>query len=468
MSQVVPARAAPVELDPAAAPRDPALLRQLLWLALPVLAEHVLHMVVGLTDTYLANHLPGDAAAATAAVGTVSYVLWFTGLMVGAIGTGSTAIIARAVGAKHRRLANSVCGQSVTAAAAFGAALGLLVYLAAEPIVRLTGLSPAGQGFALTYLRMLAISMPFSTVMFVANACLRGAGDTISPAAAMIVVDVVNVALSFGLTYGWWGLPEMGFRGIAAGTAVAYVVGGLIQFAVLVVGRGGVRLHLHRLRPHWHTLRRVLRIGIPSGAEGLLSWLAQFGVVIVINRLDPTSAWAAAHMNAIRIESVSYMAGFAVATAAATLVGQSLGRKDPRRAARAAYLSYAVGGGFMTFCGLLFILFAHVPAQWISADAHIAELTATCLFLAGWVQCGFAAAAIFSGALRGAGDTVAVMLINLASVILVRFAGVLVVALWFRAGGLAGIWMVLCAELVVRGALVYGRFLHGGWKHVEV
>jgi putative MATE family efflux protein len=467
MSQVVPARAAPVSLT-AAAPVERGLLRQLLWLALPVLAEHVLHMVVGLTDTYLANHLPGDAAAATAAVGTVSYVLWFTGLMVGAIGTGSTAIIARAVGARHRRLANSVCGQSVTAAAAFGVLLAALIYVAAEPIVKLTGLSPAAQGFALTYLRMLAVSLPFSTIMFVANACLRGAGDTVTPAIAMIVVDVVNVAFSFALTYGWWGFPEMGFAGIAAGTVIAYIVGGVIQFVVLVVGRGGIRLHLHRLRPHWHTMRRVLRIGIPSGAEGLLAWLAQFSIVIVINTLDPTSAWAAAHMNAIRIESISYMVGFAVATAVATMVGQRLGRGDPRGAERAAYLSYAAGGGFMTFCGLLFVLFPHGPADWISADARIAELTATCLRIAGFVQCGFAAAAIFSGALRGAGDTFATMLINLASVIFVRLAGVLVVALWLGWGGLAGIWIVLAVELFLRGVLVYGRFLHGGWKHVQV
>src|SRR4051794_11010632 len=81
------------------------LLKQLLMLSLPVLAEHVLHMAVGWNDTYLANHLPQDKAAAGAAVGTIQYFFWFLGLFAGAIGTGSTAIIARAIGARHRRLA---------------------------------------------------------------------------------------------------------------------------------------------------------------------------------------------------------------------------------------------------------------------------------------------------------------------------------------------------------------------------
>src|SRR2546423_635276 len=90
------------------------LLRQLIWLSVQVLAENLLHLFVSLTDTYLANHLP-DAPdlrpAAASAVGTIGYLIWFIGLIVGAIATGSTAIIARAVGARHRSLANSVCGQ---------------------------------------------------------------------------------------------------------------------------------------------------------------------------------------------------------------------------------------------------------------------------------------------------------------------------------------------------------------------
>src|SRR5215218_5527439 len=125
------------------------LLRLLLLLAWPVLAEHVLHMMVGINDTYLANHVVSispamndaqiaaarsEMAAAAAAVGTVSYILWLIGLLTGAISAGSTAIIARATGARHRRLANSICGQSMSAAGISGIVLGLLMYVFARPI----------------------------------------------------------------------------------------------------------------------------------------------------------------------------------------------------------------------------------------------------------------------------------------------------------------------------------------------
>src|SRR3954454_17698906 len=80
---------------------------RLLWaLTLPILAENLLHMLVGFTDTYLAGHLRENSKAATAAVGSVAYILWLVNLLAMAIAGGATAIVSRAIGAKHKRLAN--------------------------------------------------------------------------------------------------------------------------------------------------------------------------------------------------------------------------------------------------------------------------------------------------------------------------------------------------------------------------
>jgi len=429
--------------------------------------EHVLHMLVGLTDTYLANQLPAQHAPATAAVGTIGYIIWFMGLLVGTVAMGSSALIARGTGARHRTLVNSVVGQSMSAAVILGIALGIGMWVFAPSIVSITQLSTDAQGFALSYLRMLAWSMPFVLPMFVANACLRGAGDTLSPAVAMITVDVVNIVFTFGLTRGLFGLPMMGFNGIAAGTLIAYIVGGLLQFAVLISGRRGVRLHLHRLRPHWITLKRIFRIGLPSGLEGLISWVANFAVVLVINRVDATDRMAAAHINAVRIEGLSYMLGFAVAMAVSTMVGQSLGMRDPKRATRSAYLGFAFGGSMMTLMGALFVLFPHRFAGIMSNDATIEAMTANCLHITGFIQCGFAAAIIFGGALRGAGDTAGAMRSTITSLLLVRLPGVLIVGLWLNRG-LGAIWIVLAGELFFRGVLIFGRFARGRWRDVVV
>jgi putative MATE family efflux protein len=471
-----------VEYRPMLVARHKGLLRELLLLAGPVFAEQVLHMLVGLNDTYLANHvvrLNGSMsaaaidsartqmAAAAAAVGTVSYLLWFVGLITGAVGSGATAIIARASGAKHRRLANSICGQAISAGVIVGILLWAGMCFFAKPLATITGLTGQGHDFALSYFRMLSFSLPFLTTMFIANACLRGAGDTMTPAITFIVVDIVNMLFSFGLCYGLWGLPAWGFDGIAAGTVIAYIFGGVTQFIVLLRGRGGIRLFIHRLAPHWHNLRRLLRIGLPAGFADAIQWIANFAMVIVVNRMDKTLVSSAAHNNTIKIESLSYLTGFAFATAAATMVGQSLGMRDPQRASRCAYLGFLVGGGFMAITGVLFILFGRYPAMLMSEDPRVIDLTTRCLFITGFCQSGFAAAMIFGGALRGAGDTFVQMILNIASLVVLRFGGVMIVALVFHRG-LTTIWVVLASELFIRGALMFGRFVNGGWKRVEV
>jgi Na+-driven multidrug efflux pump len=282
----------------------------------------------------------------------------------------------------------------------------------------------------------------------------------------MIVVDILNVIFSCGLTWGLWGLPKMGFDGIAIGTMIAYVGGGVLQVTVLLVGRGGIRLHVHRLRPHVRDMKRIIRIGVPAGLTDAINWFANFGLLKVVNRTAPLNVAAAAHINSVRIESISYMTGFAIAVAVSTMVGQSLGMRDPRRAERVAYLGYAIGGGFMAIVGVLFIFFAHYPAALVAVDTDVRDLTAQCLRITGFCQAGFAAAIVFGGALRGAGDTFAVMLITMVSILTLRLGGVWILGYFHQP--LPMIWMLLATDLFIRGCLIYGRFLHGGWKCIKV
>jgi multidrug resistance protein, MATE family len=455
------------------------LLRIVLLLAVPVVAEQLLSSIVGTTDTWLANHLVDAStlsgaerdnahavnAAAGAAVGSVQYFLWLIGMISAAIGTGATALISRAVGARHRRLANAVCGQTVTLALACGAVVGVAFFVLAPAIARWTGLSTEAQPYLIDYMRWLGAAMPLTILMFAGGSCLRGAGDTLTPAIAMIAVNILNVLLSVGLTYGIGPLPTLGFNGIAAGTVLGYVAGGVIIFFALRRRGRFVHLSLARMIPHWSYLSRILRIGIPSGTESGLQWIANFVVVASVNHLGNVPATA--HMIAIRIESFSFLTGMGFATAAATLVGQSLGMKRPDRARRSAYLCFVVGGGLMTLAGLAFVGFGPTLAGWMTNDAAVATLAGRCIQTTGLIQCGFAAAMIFGSALRGAGDTFKVMLMNLTNIFLIRFAGVWIVVRWFDMG-LEAVWVVLSAELFIRGLLMLCRFRFGRWDLTRV
>src|SRR5947208_1019439 len=141
-----------------AAQKEP--LFKLLWaLTLPILAENLLHMLVGFTDTFLAGHLRENSKAATAAVGSVAYILWLVALFAMAIASGATAIVARAIGAKHKRLANSVTGQAIIAAAILGVSAAVLFTILAEPLAKLTGLEGVAFEYAQFYFQILSLSL---------------------------------------------------------------------------------------------------------------------------------------------------------------------------------------------------------------------------------------------------------------------------------------------------------------------
>ena len=120
----------------------------------------------------------------------------------------------------------------------------------------------------------------------------------------------------------------------------------------------------------------------------------------------------------------------------------------------------------MTLMGVLFIFFSRYPAAWLAGEPQVRELTARCLQITGFCQISFAAAIIFGGALRGAGDTLSVMIITMASILILRFGGVTLLGRWQKP--LPVIWVVLASDLFVRGLIIYARFLHGGWKRIRV
>jgi Na+-driven multidrug efflux pump len=103
----------------------------------------------------------------------------------------------------------------------------------------------------------------------------------------------------------------------------------------------------------------------------------------------------------------------------------------------------------------------------MTSDPAAIDLAARCLFITAFSQVGFASTLIFGGALRGAGDTFTVMLINIVSQIGLRLIGVLVLVNVFNLG-LVAVWIILASELTIRGIAMLGRFVHGGWKHVKV
>ena len=280
-----------------------------------------------------------------------------------------------------------------------------------------------------------------------------------------MVVDMVNTYLVGHLGAAPLAAVGLGVQGAAIGSLAGRLAGGLLVVVLLLRGRSGLALRLRGWRIDPALIWRMLRIGLPAGLDQLIFRLGMLVFVRMVAALG-TAAYAA-HQVALSAESLSFMPGFGFAVAATTLVGQGLGARDEQRAEQDGFAAFCLAAGLMSVMGLGFILFAEDLVGIFTTDAQVIALGITPLRLIGLVQPFLAAMMVFAGGLRGAGDTVAPLLINASAVWLVRVPAALLltqVVEW----ELTGAWIAMALDLVVRGGLLFTRFRSGQWKRARV
>lgn len=451
-------------------PQSRSLRSHVFKIAIPAVGEQFLNMLVGLSDTYLVGHISLMAAAelgygpaeGLAAVGLANYMVWIVTTLFMAGAVGSTALIARASGAGDHKQANTVVRQSVLLGAVMGLVGMAVMFFFAPHTMRLFGSPEEIVPLGVNFLHITAFSMPMAGVMFMLNAALRGVGDTKTPLLVMLLVNGLNIAVSWLLVNGQLGLPALGVEGAGWGMAIGRVVGGIVVVGMLMRGCGVLKLDRWP-RPEPEMLRRVLRIGLPTAGETLAFQSALVLFARFITHLGTVPY--AAHNIVITVESISFLPGMGFAVAATTLVGQSLGADDKERARRSGHEAYFQSAIFMGIMGVLFIVF---PAQFLALlvdDPAVVAAGIVPLQMVGVIQPILAANFVYAGALRGAGDTRWPLLIKLISPWLIR----LPIAFWLiPAYGLNGAWIAMCIDLALQGVLAWWRFRGNTWERIRV
>ena len=310
----------------------------------------------------------------------------------------------------------------------------------------------------------------FTALALTGAAALHGSGDMKTPMKVLGLMNVINIAVSFALVYGWAGLPKLGVDGIVVGTITARVLSGVLMLVVLLKGtHSGLKIHRAHLKPDAESIRRILNIGLPAAAEGAVMWIGQFCFLMIISRLNvavPSAAFAA-HIVAVEIEGIAYLPAVAWGQAAATIIGQSLGAKQPRRAASAGHEAVRQCSLLGILAMVVFFFGADAIYQFMNTDPAVGVLGAPAFRILSFFQVPLMLLIVYTYSLRGAGDTrypFVIMLIGMACVRLPLgyFCGIVL------NGGLVGAWMGMYADIILRGALVAWRYFHGGWLKTEV
>ncbi len=389
--------------------------KEVLAIALPAMGENALQMVLGLVDTAFLGYLRWQAMAAAGLANQVFFI--FQAFLV-AIATGSSVLVANAVGAKNQNAIRGTAWNGLYLALIIGLVITFFsLFSSGLVLAGGAGASEEVKGMAASYLQINLLGGVVLSLMFVLSALLRGSGDTKSPLFASLIANSLNAFLDYILIFGKLGLPALGIEGAAWATVLSRVVGMSILGIILF---RSPRFRLRERENRNFSMKRtkeILRVGLPTSLENLFF---SVGMLVFANILLIAGDQAyAAHRVGINIESISFMPGFGVSVALTALVGQYNGRNDLR------------------------MVRGIVKQGWI-------------------VACAFMVCAAITGSLRGVGETKVPFIISLIAVWGLRLPIGFIMVKVFNLG-LLGAWIGMMTDFTTRSLLKLGVYASGRW-----
>lgn len=432
-------------------------------LCIPVAIENILHMSVFISDTVMVGRLGTDAIAAVGLAGTLFFVI---SMIFSSLNVGSASIVARHVGAKEKEQAQIVGAQAILMSLIMGIIFLPFLMVFARKLLVLMSAEPKIVDLGTGYLRIVGSFLVFRLIILACSGVLRGAGDTKTPMKVTLIINCINILFNWLLIFGIGPFPKLGISGVAWATALAYTVGTCLLLTKLFAGKCILHIRIHHLAQiHIEYLQRIFRISIPAAIDAFLTQMGFLFFTKIVTILGTVPL--AAHQIAVRIESISFMPGFALAVSTATLVGQSLGAKNVDLALLSMKRSCYFALGLMGFFALIFLVFPSQMAMIFKPESSVLSLSAACVMVAAIEQPALAVYMVYAGGLRGAGDTISPMIITIAGTLCLHVPLAYLFGITLK-WGLAGVWFGAAVDWIIRAIAIYILYKRGRWKRVTV
>lgn len=436
-------------------------------LSIPAILAQISSIIMQYIDAAMVGSLGADASAAIGLVVTTSWLLG--GLCVSAA-AGFSVQVAQFVGAERIDKAKDVFRQSLLLALVFGMMLSATGILISPVLPVWLGGKEEINSAASRYFFIFSCALPATQFRQLAGNMLQCSGNMKTPSILNINMCFLDVVFNFLLIFPTREISVIGKKfmiigaglgvtGAALGTALAEVVTAILMMWAACRKSPYLRIEQGlpwKLNPGYY--KTAAYISLPIAFEHIILCGAQVALTHIIAPLGTISI--AANSLGVTAESLCYMPGYGIGSAATTLVGQSIGANRPDIARSYARLSVQLGVALMTFTGILMFVFSPFMFAVLTPDAEVRMLGTQILRIEAFAEPLYAASIVAAGALRGAGDTRIPSILNLVSMWGVRITAASLLAPRF---GLRGVWFAMCGELCIRGTLFLIRLRRGKW-----
>jgi len=436
--------------------------RAILLLSVPMMLEMVMESLFAVVDVYFVSSL-GSSAIAT--VGLTESVLTLIYAVAIGLSMGTTALVARRIGEKNPREAADAAVQAIIVSFLACVPFSVAGIFFAKDILALMGADAWAIEHGYRYTAWMLGGNVVIMLIFVINAVFRGAGDAAIAMRVLWLSNIINIVLDPLLIFGWGPFPKMGIEGAAIATNIGRGIGVAVQLWVLFRGAKHIRVLASQVRLHAEVMSRLVRTSLGGIGQFIIATSSWIGLVRIASEFG--SEVVAGYTIAVRIFVFTLMPAWGMSNAAATLVGQNLGAKQPERAERSVWLTGFATMAFLGCVSVVYIVFSESLVRIFTSEPGVIAVGAECLRVVSYGYIFFSWGMVMPQAFNGAGDTMTPTKINfvLFWLLEIPMAYILAMNLGLKESGV--FWAIVVAESLT-GLVGIWLFRRGKWKLVQV
>jgi len=294
------------------------LIKKMILFTLPIILIGILQLLYSAFDLIVVQSHDGNIAAAAVGANN-SLISLITGGFLG-LANGVNVVVARAYGKNDKDGCSKALHTAILVSLIGGIFIGIFGALLSRYFLIWMKVDSSYLEFANTYLTIYFIGLPFLSVYNFGTAVLRGVGNSITPLFFLIICGCLNVGLNYLFVYGF----NLSVAGVAWTTVISEFLSAVLVVVYLLFNKGFTKLDFHKFRIDQEKLKEILRIGIPSGIQGVIFSISNVILQTSVNQWGPDIV--AANSDASSIEGFTYISIFAMDSTASAFVSANYGR----------------------------------------------------------------------------------------------------------------------------------------------
>jgi putative MATE family efflux protein len=436
-------------------------------LAIPMILELCLESVFAVVDMYFVSHLPAPHnKVAMATVGLTESVVVLVYTIAIGLSTAATAVVARRIGEKNPEAAAHAGAQSILLALVSAVVFSIAGIIFAPDILQLMGAEEEVIKEGAVFTRIMLGGSVIIILLFLINGIFRGAGDAVIAMRSLWIASLINIFLCPMLIMGYGPFPELGLKGAAIATTIGRGVGVIYQCYHLFSNKNTIKIKWPHFKWDSPLIKHLFEVAWPATFQFFIqsgSWVVLAWIVSTTGGTDASAGYQVAIRNVVFF----ILPAWGLSNAAATLVGQNLGAKQPDRAERSVLLTTKYNAIFMAGVMFLFLFLASPIISIFTNEPEVHRFGVLSLQIIGAGYIFYGIGMVMIQALNGAGDTKTPTWINIVGFWLFQIPFAFLLAKVFKMGPTGAFIAVPVAESVIAVAAWY-YFKKGKWKGVKV